>query len=207
MHEAEKLSALRKAIADMVFIINADGRYTEFTPAERLKPLVPPELFIGRRVSDVLPTAVGELAMEALKAALRTQELQVINYELWEGDALRGYECRIAAAGPSEVLALVRETLPASLYEQNGVRDVESLEARAASALLRGNAYSLSFRELLVLDLVVEGLADKEIAGRLACSRFTVNKHVTSILAKMGARSRTEAAVRAIRQGVIPVLD
>ena len=93
----------------MIFIIDAEGRYTGFSPGYALQPLVPPELFIGRTVSDVMPVEVARTSMEAVRAALATQELQVFDYELWEGDAFRQYQCRIAAAGSDEVVALVRD--------------------------------------------------------------------------------------------------
>jgi len=54
-----------------------------------------------------------------------------------------------------------------------------------------------------VLQGMADGLADKEIGLALGVSRFTVNKHVCNILRKMGAASRTEAAVRALRMGLI----
>ncbi len=66
----------------------------------------------------------------------------------------------------------------------------------------RRNPYELTIRELSVLDLVATGKADKEIAAELAISPLTVQKHVASILAKMDARSRTEAAVRAVQEGL-----
>jgi DNA-binding NarL/FixJ family response regulator len=54
-----------------------------------------------------------------------------------------------------------------------------------------------------VLQLLVEGLPNKEIARRLGISEHTVKFHVTTVLGKLGARTRTEAVTRAIRQGVI----
>ena len=53
-----------------------------------------------------------------------------------------------------------------------------------------------------MLHLVAEGAADKQIAESLGISIYTVNKHVGNILGKMGAASRTEAGVRAIREGL-----
>jgi DNA-binding NarL/FixJ family response regulator len=61
----------------------------------------------------------------------------------------------------------------------------------------------LSAREITVLELVAEGLADKEIAGLLGVTPFTVNKHVVQILVKLDCRSRTGAAVKAIRSGIV----
>jgi DNA-binding NarL/FixJ family response regulator len=61
----------------------------------------------------------------------------------------------------------------------------------------------LSAREIEVLNLVSNGLPDKQIAKQLGISTFTVNKHVGAILVKMQASSRTEASVRAIMEGFV----
>ena len=61
----------------------------------------------------------------------------------------------------------------------------------------------LTPRELEVLQLVSEGLANKVIARNLGISEHTVKFHVNAILGKLGAQSRTEAVVRATRAGLI----
>ena len=63
--------------------------------------------------------------------------------------------------------------------------------------------FCLSSREREVLQLIADGLADKEIALALGISRFTVNKHVCAIMRKIDVTSRTHAAVRALRAGVV----
>jgi DNA-binding NarL/FixJ family response regulator len=62
---------------------------------------------------------------------------------------------------------------------------------------------AVSRREYQILMLIADGLADKEIAERVGISRFTVNKHVCSLLLKLQATSRTQAAVRAWKLGLI----
>lgn len=61
----------------------------------------------------------------------------------------------------------------------------------------------LTPRELEVLQLLAEGLANKSIAQQLHISDHTVKFHVNSIMTKLGAQSRTEAVVRATRLGLI----
>lgn len=61
----------------------------------------------------------------------------------------------------------------------------------------------LTPRELDVLKLLAEGLTNKAIAVQLEISEYTVKFHVNTILRKLGAQSRTEAAIRAARLGLI----
>jgi DNA-binding NarL/FixJ family response regulator len=61
----------------------------------------------------------------------------------------------------------------------------------------------LTPRESEVLQMLASGLANKEIAARLAISEHTVKFHVASILGKLGAGSRTEAVSLGIRRGLI----
>ena len=61
----------------------------------------------------------------------------------------------------------------------------------------------LSDREMEVLGLLAEGLPNKAIAARLQISEHTVKFHVTAILTKLGAQSRTEAVTRATRMGLL----
>jgi DNA-binding NarL/FixJ family response regulator len=64
---------------------------------------------------------------------------------------------------------------------------------------------TLTPRELEVLRLLVEGLTNKAIAGRLGISDHTVKFHIGAILGKLGAASRTEAVTLAVRQGLVPL--
>ncbi len=61
----------------------------------------------------------------------------------------------------------------------------------------------LTDRELEVLNLVAEGFSNLEIAKRLGVSRNTIKFHVSSIIGKLGATSRTEAVTVGLRRGLI----
>jgi NarL family two-component system response regulator YdfI len=72
-----------------------------------------------------------------------------------------------------------------------------------ASPPLAELAEPLTRREREVLQMLASGVGNKEIAAQLAISEHTVKFHVTSILGKLGAASRTEAVALAIRLGLI----
>ena len=75
--------------------------------------------------------------------------------------------------------------------------------ARAFSATGRSALRDLTPREHEVLLLLASGLSNREIASRLFISERTARSHVSSILDTLGLRSRTQAALYAIQQGLV----
>ena len=61
----------------------------------------------------------------------------------------------------------------------------------------------LSNRELEVLKLLVEGCSNQQIANQLVISLATAKTHVRNILNKMSVDDRTQAAVQAMRRGLV----
>jgi two-component system, NarL family, response regulator LiaR len=84
-----------------------------------------------------------------------------------------------------------------------------TLSPDAAQALVHaasqppGPGENLTEREHAVLALMVEGLNNTQIAGRLVVSPSTIKSHVSSILSKLGVASRTEAVTLALRNRIV----
>ena len=85
-----------------------------------------------------------------------------------------------------------------------------TLAAAAAQALVEASnqgpapGNDLTEREREVLILMVEGLNNTQIAGRLKISPSTIKSHVSNILSKLGVASRTEAVTLALRNHIVP---
>jgi two-component system NarL family response regulator len=79
--------------------------------------------------------------------------------------------------------------------------------SRTAGAKLAGRigAPALTERELSVLKAIAAGQANKEIADALSISEGTVKSHVNKIMQKLGALSRTDAAMVGLRKGLIRI--
>jgi two-component system, NarL family, response regulator LiaR len=108
---------------------------------------------------------------------------------------------------------LLKDIDPTALAD--GIRDVHAgrpaLHPSVAARLMRRGdvpastrvGITITAREHDVLRLVVEGLANKQIAQRLGIGEKTVKTHVSRVLAKLGVEDRTQAAVLAIREGLV----
>jgi DNA-binding NarL/FixJ family response regulator len=101
-------------------------------------------------------------------------------------------------AEPEEILAAIRAA----------ARGESPIAPRAAAELLadrksRSPTVELTARELEVLRLVVDGLANKQIARRLGISEKTVKGHLTHLFQRIGVVDRTQAALWAERTGVL----
>jgi len=62
----------------------------------------------------------------------------------------------------------------------------------------------LTPREFQVLEQIVAGKSNKEIATELAITEATVKTHINTLLGKLGVEDRTQAATAAIRRGIVP---
>jgi DNA-binding CsgD family transcriptional regulator/tetratricopeptide (TPR) repeat protein len=115
---------------------------------------------------------------------------------------------RVQAAGGSP-LAVGSARTALAIFERLGAR----AEADRAAAVLRdlgvagrsavrGERDELTAREREVLELIAAGLTNAAIAERLVIAPKTAEHHVGRVLAKLGARSRAEAAALAVREGL-----
>lgn len=102
-------------------------------------------------------------------------------------DAVRGVHSGVSLISPAMASKLMAEFV--------------NVAKKADMETLPGGA--LSPRELEVLGLVGKGMSNREIAERLGVAENTVKKHVRNILEKVQMRTRVEAALYAVREGLV----
>ena len=78
-------------------------------------------------------------------------------------------------------------------------------QAIAEKLAERMGVEELTPREMYVLEQIVSGKSNKEIADELGVSEATVKTHINSLLGKLGVTDRTQAATAAIRRGIVPL--
>lgn len=147
-----------------------------------------------QRVVEMLAAHAG-LAIVTARLAARAEELATLR----ERDRLTRQVQDAVGKALVDVLAEARSAVEAG--PEAARTALGRVEATVADTL--GVMRELTPRERDVLRLMVDGLANKEIAARLGLSDKTVKTHVSSVLAKLGVADRTQAAVLAVRSGLL----
>jgi DNA-binding NarL/FixJ family response regulator len=114
----------------------------------------------------------------------------------------RAYE-RVLASESYQARAAVAAMGQLARQAMNEAQDLAAHFQADPQAVPTQSVCALTPRELEVLQLVSEGLTNKEIAYRLGLSARTIQFHLNAIFQKAGVSSRTEAAAWALKQGWI----
>ena len=212
--------------AGLVSLLEADARFWVAGSAEDLSPLAAPEaegpppdvvVFDAERPLTQAPSALRAF-VEGARDGERVPAFVVIGDEesAWAREALREGVVRALlppSASAGEIIAAVEavsaglaalapETLAALLSPP--APNVEELLATPSSPPpAEPERDALTPREREVLEMLAEGLSNKEIAWRMNISEHTVKFHLASVFAKLDVSTRTEAVMQGLRRGLL----
>jgi DNA-binding NarL/FixJ family response regulator len=195
------LRAILDAEPDMAVLGEAGDGSEVPGLVRRLRPDV---VLMDVRMPDVDGIATTRHLTTALADPPRVLVLTTFGNDGHVYDALRAGATGflLKRARPAEIVRAVRTVACGeSLLFPAAVRDLVATRGRPGGDALRGAG--LTEREGEVLRLVARGLSNAEIARELVVGVETVKTHVGNVLAKLGARDRTQAVVAAYESGYI----
>jgi len=155
----------------------------------------------------------GAAAVEAIKSRFESASIVVVSGDVNAalikeciGAGACGYICKSASAEVAEsawrlVLAGGVYLPPELLMDDGGPNEADTQPDPSREGETKG-PHGLSSRQLEVLQLLVRGRQNKEIARELRISEGTVKSHLAGILLALRVRNRTEAASRALALGI-----
>jgi len=101
--------ALLHAMPDMIFIQDEQGVYLDFYLPENAIRCIPPKVFIGQKMENVLPHKIINDFEPIFKNAISTKQIQFYEYALSMPDEIHYFEARIMAYDDNEILSIVRD--------------------------------------------------------------------------------------------------
>ncbi|HEY0935469.1 MAG TPA: response regulator transcription factor [Trebonia sp.] len=197
------LRAYLEARDDMTVVAEAADGQQALDLLDQLAPLgeLPDVLLLDLlmpRLDGTAATALIAARHPAVRVVIVTSfgELDRVTAALAAGAA--GY--LLKSAGPDEVAAAITAAARDQVFLDPAV--ARQLTRQLAAPLTGLGA--LTGRERAALVLLAQGRSNREIAGELVISEHTVRNHVTSVLRKLQVSSRTQAALIAVREGLLP---
>lgn len=159
--------------------------------------------------ADVVLMDIGLPGMDGIEATKLVKErfgvrVVVLTVHQLEAEVLAAMTAGadaycLKSTDPASLLLAIRAAAIGSTYLDPQIAHIVLGQLSVPS----GGQAQLSPRELEVLRLIAEGLSNKEIAQRLGISLSTVKTHIEELLAKLSASDRTQAAIKAVRQGLL----
>jgi DNA-binding NarL/FixJ family response regulator len=146
-----------------------------------------------------MPIMSGVEAAKAIRAEFPDARMVALTTYGGDEDIRRALAAGIQAYLTKDVLH--DELLKAIRAVHAGQKYLPAAVAAALAAQMPRP--DLSAREVQVLELIVRGLANKQIAYSLNIAEHTVKNHVKNILSKLGVQDRTQAATAAIQRGIV----
>lgn len=144
----------------------------------------------------------GQTGVEAIRTILREDpDARILVLTTFDGDA--DIQRALEAGARGYLLKSVRRTILIEAVRAVAAGQRYLPPATAARLLEAMDSERLTPRELDVLKLLAEGQRNREIADALGLAEPTVKIHVNNLLRKLEAKDRTEAAVIALRRGLI----
>ncbi|HFB61970.1 MAG TPA: PAS domain S-box protein, partial [Bacteroidetes bacterium] len=102
--------AIIRAIPDMIFVLNRAGIFLDFIPGINQEPLIPPEKFMGKKITEVLPPGIADKHFASLQKVFETQQVQVSEYTLEDHDGKPKYfEARFSPVNDNRAVVMVRD--------------------------------------------------------------------------------------------------
>ncbi len=100
--------ALLDAMPDLMFLYDKDGRFIDYNVGDTQELFLPPEKFMNRHVSDVLPPELARDNAALIAAALQNRQMQHMEYRLDISDRPHYFEARLVPCGKDQVLSVSR---------------------------------------------------------------------------------------------------
>jgi len=108
-HSRNRIMSILDAIPDMIFVLNHEGVFLEYSAKSGSKLYRPPESFLNQSLHKVMPGQLAALTLDKIIKTLKTGTNQIYNYELEIAGEKHYFESRMVKSTDTTVLSIVRD--------------------------------------------------------------------------------------------------
>jgi diguanylate cyclase (GGDEF)-like protein/PAS domain S-box-containing protein len=104
----EKNRNILKAIPDLLFVMDNEGRFTDCTASDESNLLMKKEAFLGKTIFEVLPKEISKIAYEKMQSVFKYGIMENFEYKMYICNKEQYFECRLLRNNEKEILAISR---------------------------------------------------------------------------------------------------
>jgi signal transduction histidine kinase len=164
--------ALLATVSDLVFEVRKDGLILSFHAPSENEFLAASDTVAGRRLMELLPTQLAQLAMHYLEKTCRTGAMQKFSCQYLLPGRLRYFETRLAVGGGGDVIAVVRDVTDRETLEKEVVESSNRVQMRIGQDIHDGLGQHLTgisfLSRALEKNLAAKGLAEAAEAAEIS---------------------------------------
>ena len=164
--------ALLETLSDLVFEVRKDGMILSFHAPSDNEFLLSADVVVGKRVMDLLPSQLAQLALHYLEKTCRTGTMQKFCCQYLLPGRLRFFETRLAPTGDGSVVAVVRDVTDRETLEKEVVESSNRVQMRIGQDIHDGLGQHLTgisfLSRALEKNLAAKGLPEATEAGEIS---------------------------------------
>lgn len=164
--------ALLATVSDLVFEVRKDGMILSFHAPKDNEFLLTPDVVVGKRVMELLPSQLAQLAMHYLEKTCRTGAMQKFCCQYLLPGRLRFFEAKLAVTGDGGVVAVVRDVTDRETLEKEVVESSNRVQMRIGQDIHDGLGQHLTgisfLSRALEKNLAAKGLPDAAEAAEIS---------------------------------------
>ncbi|MCC5945923.1 MAG: PAS domain S-box protein, partial [Bernardetiaceae bacterium] len=177
--------SLLNAIPDLVFVFDAEGTFLEYKAGNEKELAMPPEMFMGKKASEVLPPSLAASMAEKIEAVLNNQKQETLEYQMPMGEAMLDFEARFSPFGTEKIIAMVHNISERKQAEQLIQQQNKALQASEEE--LKQNLASLQILQKSLVKAEEKAVYKSQLLGAIA----KANEHLVVEKDWFGALSKS----------------
>lgn len=149
-----RYASIIKALPDLIFRFNSEGIFLDYNSNDISLLAMPPEAFLGKSISEVIPSDLAKLALLKIKETLRSNQLVKFEYSLEHNSSVRHWEGRMVKANEDEVLYIARDITSEALVQRELEKTKNFLAQTNQVAKVGGWEYNVITGEIIWTDTI-----------------------------------------------------
>ena len=208
-----RMGALLDALPDLMLVCNRDGTFLDHHQGTVARSLVDPDVFIGAKMADVLPSGLAARAETLLEATLSSRSIQSLEYQFVSDGRMRDFEARLVPIPEAdEAVVIVRDitdqrSAERALTESRKLESIGTLAAGVAHEIntpIQFVSDNMTFLAESFVELLTAFDHVAELAGRIDAEAVNAYEEEMDI---DFLRSEVPGALSQSREGLVHVAE